>query len=80
MSIRPHKIHHFSDDEEEEEDDEDGAIKGIPLPIIPMPSDEVVENEEVKIQKIKVESPEGEDLTTYFDKNYIIVERVLSTT
>lgn len=78
--LKPQKTHHFSDDEEEEDEDEDGAIKGIPLPILPMPSDDLVENEEAKVQRIKVEGADGEDLTAHFDKNFVIVERVLSTT
>lgn len=37
------KNHHFSDDEEEEEDEDEAAIKGIPLPDLPMTSDDAAE-------------------------------------
>ena len=34
----------------------------------------------MKPSNIKVEGPNGEDLTQYFDKNFTAVERLLSTT
>lgn len=48
-----------------------------------MVSDEFTDGaalEQVKPTFIKVESPDGEDLTQYFDKTYVAVERVLYTT
>lgn len=78
--MKPQKIHHFSDDEEEEEEEEDAAIKGIPLPILPMPSDEVLDSPDALPPRIRVEAPNGEDLTAFFDKNYVAIERILSTT
>ena len=63
--FKAQKTHHFSYDDEEEEEDEDGAIKGIPLPVIPMVSDEFNE-ESPDINKpslIRVEGKDGEDLT-----------------
>ncbi len=80
MHFRPQKNHHFSDDDEEEEDEE-AAIKGIPLPILPVVIEVLPDgNQLLKPTFIKVEGPDGEDLTKFFDQTYTAVERVLSTT
>jgi hypothetical protein len=50
------------------------------LPILPIVPDFITEVELPKITHIRVEGLDGEDLIQYFDKNFAIIERVLSTT
>lgn len=81
--------HHFSDDEEEDEDANEALIDGAELNIPPL-EDPVVQDipldanaapvEPPKPNYIAVMGPQGEDLLQYFDKNYVAIERVVSTT
>jgi hypothetical protein len=75
--LKPQTNHHFSEDEEEEDEDEAG-LRNISLPDIASVIEEVDEKEKPKF--LKVEDSKGEDLSQHFDKNFIVVERVLSTT
>jgi hypothetical protein len=78
--------HHFSDDDEEEEENEamaDVEALEIPMPIIPTLAEgeqALVPVEAPKPQFISVIGPNDEDLTQYFDKTFVAVERILSST
>lgn len=77
--------HHFSDDDEEEEPIEvlaDVDAMDLPLPV-PLPQGDVGEAAVVEVKKpqfLSVISPDGEDLTLHFDKTFVGIERILSTT
>lgn len=79
--------HHFSDDDEEEEPIEvlaDVDALELPLPV-PLEQAEGVEPlaapvEIKRPQFLTVIGPDGEDLTLHFDKTFVGVERILSTT
>lgn len=77
--------HHFSDEDEEEENNEAMAdIEALNIqPLLPtmenmglLPADFIPEAPKF----LAVKGSDGEDLTTYFDKSFVEVERVLSTT
>ena len=87
--------HHFSDDEEEEEDNNEAmidvqelnildgdinAIQNNALSEAASPEGVPQNNEPSKQTHLNVIGPDGEDFTQYFDKNFVAVERVLSTT
>ena len=77
--------HHFSDDDEEEEPIEvlaDVDALELPLPVLADPGAEPLQApvEIKKPQFLTVIGPDGEDLTLHFDKTFVGVERILSTT
>lgn len=76
--------HHFSDDDEEEEENEAmadiEALANLP-PLINEQGDAPQQPVELlKPQYLPVEGPNNEDLTEYFDKSYVAIERILYTT